>query len=194
MNKKIYIVLTVVALGIGSFTLFTHKTLACGFITTCPTDTTNSSQLSQLQQNMAAIIKAEPIPQVSDSQERANISKRAQLFNSPDKLSYIYLISYGKVMAFYTVQGKVSSLNSYMTPQDELVDANGNNCSRDNVNQDEPCFTVQAPDVDGSYGTNPNGIFFFTTEGAYVEWEGDYMMSDQPLKLSTPPELVRDVK
>ena len=39
-----------------------------------------------------------------------------------------------------------------------------------------------------------NGIFFFTTEGAYVEWVGDYMMSDQPLKLTTQPELVREIK
>ena len=41
---------------------------------------------------------------------------------------------------------------------------------------------------------NTDGIFFFTTEGAYVEWKGDYMMSDQPLKLTTTPELVREIK
>lgn len=36
--------------------------------------------------------------------------------------------------------------------------------------------------------------YIFTTEGAYVEWKGDYMMSDQPLKLTTQPELVRQIK
>jgi len=46
---------------------------------------------------------------------------------------------------------------------------------------------------DGGKGTNGDGIFFFTTEGAYAEWHGDYMVSDFPLKLSTPPELVRNV-
>jgi hypothetical protein len=55
------------------------------------------------------------------------------------------------------------------------------------------CYVVNAPDLDGTYGENVEGIFFFTTEGAYVEWKGEYMMSDQPLKLSTPPELVRQI-
>jgi hypothetical protein len=30
-------------------------------------------------------------------------------------------------------------------------------------------------------------LFFFTTDGAYVEWMGDYMLCDKPLKLATPP-------
>jgi len=49
---------------------------------------------------------------------------------------------------------------------------------------------VSSPAEDGSYGTNGDAIFFFTTEGVYVEWRGDYMLCDQPLKLSTTPELV----
>ena len=57
------------------------------------------------------------------------------------------------------------------------------------------CYqVVESPDQDGSYGTNGDGVFFFTTEGAYVEWRGDYMVSDFPLKLSTPPALVRELK
>ena len=53
---------------------------------------------------------------------------------------------------------------------------------------------VDSPQLDGSYGSNGDGIFFFTTEGAYVEWNGEYMVSDYPLKLSTQPELVRVVE
>jgi hypothetical protein len=48
--------------------------------------------------------------------------------------------------------------------------------------------------MDGSYGTNGNAIFFFTTAGVYVEWNGEYMMADQPLQLATPPELTMTVK
>jgi len=48
---------------------------------------------------------------------------------------------------------------------------------------------VDSPQLDGSYGTNGDGIFFFTTEGAYVEWNGEYMVSDFPLKMSTTPAL-----
>lgn len=160
------------------------KAEACGFFTDCPSET---STAAAVQKNL---ITAVPIPQITNSLERVNVAKRAQLFDSPDKTSYIYLISYGKVMAFYTVKGKVSSLQSYMVPTDKLVYGDGTPCHYSSDN----CYTIAAPDIDGTYGDNDPGIFFFTTEGAYVEWHGDYMMSDQALQLSTQPELVRTVK
>lgn len=139
-----------------------------------------------------------PVPQLTTSSERKNVAKRAELFNNEEKISYIYLVSYGKVMAFYPVQGKVSSLQSYMTPVDKMVLGNGSDCNEgDQWGQSDDsgdCYVVSAPDIDGTYGENVEGIFFFTTEGAYVEWKGEYMMSDQPLKLTTQPELIREIK
>lgn len=160
---------------------------ACGFLTDCPSDSNDINKAAQVQGKVMAAV---PIPQLSTSLERENVAKRAQIFNTPDKISYIYLINYGKVMAFYTVQGKVSSLRSYMVPTEKLVRGSGNPCNGNESN----CYVVGAPDIDGTYGENVSGIFFFTTEGAYVEWKGDYMMSDQPLKLSTQPELIREIK
>ena len=95
-------------------------------------------------------------------------------------------------MAFYTVKGKVTSLNSYMSPQEQIVNGDGTPCNTEYSSS--VCYTVQAPDIDGSYGNNADGVFFFTTEGAYVEWKGDYMMADQPLQLQTQPELIRTIK
>lgn len=43
---------------------------------------------------------------------------------------------------------------------------------------------------DGSYGTNGDGVFFWTTEGAYVEWHGDFQYSSEPLQLTSKPLLV----
>jgi hypothetical protein len=40
---------------------------------------------------------------------------------------------------------------------------------------------VDAPGDDGSYGANEKGVFFFTTEGALVETNQDYLYSDQPI-------------
>lgn len=146
-------------------------------------------QSNSLNQDIA---KAVPVPQLVTSSERKNVAKRAETFDNEEKISYIYLVSYGKVMAFFTVQGKVSSLRSYMTPVDKLVYGNGDTCDEKYTTSPE-CYVVEAPDLDGTYGENVDGIFFFTTEGAYVEWKGEYMMSDQPLKLSTQPELVRNI-
>jgi hypothetical protein len=154
-----------------------------------PSPQTEEQKVAAIQRDVVASV---PIPEITTSQERVNVSKRAELFNSADKISYIYLVNYGKVMAFYTVKGKVSSLRSYMAPIQKMVRYNGEPC--DWGSSSSSCYVVEAPDIDGTYGENVAGIFFFTTEGAYVEWKGDYMMSDQPLKLTTTPELVRNIK
>ena len=39
------------------------------------------------------------------------------------------------------------------------------------------------PDVDGSYGENDTGIFFFTPDGKYIEWTGTYLYSDIPFEV-----------
>jgi len=148
-----------------------------------------SNKVEQIQSKM---VQAVPIPDLQTSSERKNVARRAEIFNNEDKISYIYLVNYGKVMSFFTVKGKVSSLQSYMTPQEKIVKYDGAEC--DSWTTSGGCYTVSAPDIDGTYGENVEGIFFFTTEGAYVEWKGDYMMSDQPLKLATPPELVREIQ
>lgn len=163
----------------------------CGgwFRPACPTE----NEMSAAKEVQNKIVKTVAIPQLETSMERQNVAKRAEIFNTESKVSYIYLVSYGKVMAFFTVKGKVSSLQSYMVPTEKLVYGDGKSCDRW-VSVEDPCFTVNAPDIDGTYGENVEGIFFFTTEGAYVEWKGEYMMSDQPLKLATPPELVRQIQ
>ena len=40
-------------------------------------------------------------------------------------------------------------------------------------------------DVDGSYGENDNGIFFFTPDGKYIEWTGIYLYSDIPFEVQS---------
>lgn len=173
-------------------------TTGCTIDATTPAEPKNAMQQSNDIQKK--VTDSVPVPKIDTSSERANVAKRATLFNVETKISYIYLVNYGKVMAFYTVKGKVSSLRSYMTPTEKLVNANGDNCTRKDEeggyseSDSHQCYTVEASDIDGTYGENVDGIFFFTTEGAYVEWKGDYMMSDQPLKLSQQPEMVMQVK
>ncbi len=165
----------------------------CGtfFTPNCPKDT----EVKDARAVQDKLINAVPIPQLSTSLERVNVAKRAAIFNDESKISYIYLVSYGKVMAFFTVKGKVSSLQSYMVPSEKLIGYDGTPCNWSNASTGNAgCYVVAAPDIDGTYGENSNGIFFFTTDGVYVEWKGEYMVADQPLRLATPPELVRQVK
>ncbi|HBI17165.1 MAG TPA: hypothetical protein DDY52_03385 [Candidatus Moranbacteria bacterium] len=162
------------------------------------TQGTESKKQEEIQKKL---VKTVPTPDIKNSTARKAIAQRAKLFDANDKITYIYLINYGKVMAFYSVKGQPVSLRAYLTPMENIVNNRGVLCTdaARGDNTSPSCYggdgyLVGAPDVDGTYGDTVDGIFFFTTEGAYVEWKGDYMVSDQPLKLTQQPELIREIK
>ena len=64
------------------------------------------------EQNQSKLLNAQPPASLDWSLERENINNRTNRWNDPNKVSYIYLIDFGKVMAFYTIKGKVSSVNT----------------------------------------------------------------------------------
>ncbi len=134
----------------------------------------------------------QPAPSdIEYSLERYNLIKRAYWVNGQrekanalicavDKpLGYIVLFTdSGAVVGSFIVDGKVSSLNSYLTPDSEFYEyAYGESYSYKNE---------WLPDADGTYGSNDNGIFFFTTDGKYVEWTGTYLYSDIPFVVDDP--------
>ena len=140
--------------------------------------------------NQERLITANPPPKLDRSLERQNLINRNKLLNDQNKIFYIYLIDYGKIMAFHTAQGKISSVNSRLTQEQQLV-ADEKCLSYSYQGSRTGCYNaVDSPQLDGSYGTNGDAIFFFSTTGAYIEWSGSYMISDYPLKMSTPPLLI----
>lgn len=190
--KKLTVTFVVILMLLVVVYFTKGKVFACGGWFEDPCGKGYEKEIESLQKNQETIISNVPVPKIQTSQERLNIKRRAELFNNENKISYIYLVSYGKVMSFFSIKGKVSSLRSYMVPQEQLVRGGNKPCPWSASTGS--CYVVQAPDIDGSYGDNADGIFFFTTEGAYVEWKGEYLMSDQPLKLTTAVELVREIK
>lgn len=159
-----------------------------------PNDTSTPSNGTQVQeqniteQNQKTLDTNQPIPQLSHSLERDNLIKKLNFTNNANQLGYVYLLALnGQVIANYTIKGKVSSLNSLLTTPDQLK------CSEGSSSSAYACVTMAGPDLDGSYGKNPDGIFFFTTTGAYVEWSGQYVYSSQPLNIQTPVSLTETV-
>ena len=143
--------------------------------------------------NQERLITSNPPPRTERSLERENLAKRNLLLNDQNKIFYVYLISYGKVMAFHTAQGKISSVNSRLTQEEQIV-ADAKCLASNWEGSRTACYMdVGSPQLDGSYGTNGDAIFFFKTSGAYVEWAGEYQVSDYPLKMSTPPVLYSEV-
>jgi hypothetical protein len=144
---------------------------------------TTKTEMEQTESNQSRLVKATPPPQFNQSLERENLVERLKRLNVANKIGYVYLLgNQGQVVAFYTIKGKVSSLNSLLTTPDQIV--------RIPATMGEQRYvTLPSPDFDGSYGKNPEGIFFFTTSDALVEYSGNYLYSDQPLKITTPVSL-----
>lgn len=146
-------------------------------------DTLNTQQAADhLQAN-------QPTPTDIDySLERYNLIRRAYWVNGQREkanalpceiakpLGYVVLLTEsGSVVGKFTVDGKVSSLNSFLTPDSEYYELlYGGDYSKENN---------WLADIDGSYGENDNGIFFFTPDGKYVEWSGIYLYSDIPFEV-----------
>lgn len=103
-------------------------------------------------------------------------------------LGYIALfLENGSCAGKFIVDGKVSSLNSYLTPSTDYEARSYYNGVGKSV------YEIELPDVDGSYGSNDNGIFFFTPDGKYVEWSGIYLYSDIPFEVQNPVVMYNEV-
>lgn len=148
-------------------------------------DTTNAKEVAdRLQGNQATPTDIEY------SLERYNLIRRAYWVNGMREkanslvceiekpLGYIVLLTEsGAVVGSFVVDGKVSSLNSFLTPDSEYYEYSAGEYSTKNK---------WLADVDGSYGENDNGIFFFTPDGKYIEWTGIYLYSDIPFTVDDP--------
>lgn len=152
---------------------------------------------STLQEN-------QPTPtDIEYSLERYNLIRRAYWVNGQREkamslpceiadipLGYVVLFTEaGGVVGRFCVQGKVSSLNSYLTPDSEYYEKDLDYASKpyDEYTRAVERYSNQwIADVDGSYGENDTGIFFFTPDGKYIEWNGGYLYSDIPFVVENP--------
>ncbi|MBP3404734.1 MAG: hypothetical protein J6N18_01415 [Kiritimatiellae bacterium] len=176
---------------------------ACLLFTGCKFEDNGSKVDVNNTLNVGAnLAERQPTPtDVDYSLERYNLIKRTYWVNGQREkanalpcqivkpLGYIVLFTEsGSVVGSFVVDGKVSSLNSFLTPDSEYYEKNTSyrsgytdlSCNVDDFSN------KWIADVDGSYGVNDNGIFFFTTDGKYIEWTGTYLYSDIPFVVDDP--------
>jgi hypothetical protein len=155
---------------------------------------TQTQEATATEENQKRLTQSVPPPVLQDSIERRNLKERLNRNNKADKIGYVFLLSdTGSIITSYTIKGKVSSLNSLLTTPQQLV---ADNWCQNKKGSNTACQSqvVDSPDFDGSYGKNPEGVFFFTTDGNMVEWSGKYLYSEQPMTLSSAPVLTYQVK
>ena len=158
----------------------------------CDSDYQEQTSDVEKQQSITKDLQqSQPTPtDINYSLERYNLLRRAYWVNGQREkalslpcpvekpLGYVVLMLEGVgVVGNYVIDGKVSSLNSFLTPDSEYYEYSAGETSKKNN---------WLADVDGSYGENDNGIFFFTTDGKYIEWTGTYIYSDIPYIVDDP--------
>lgn len=164
------------------------------FFTGCEEESIAGSRqdVKNQQETANELQKNQPTPtDIEYSLERYNLIRRTYWVNGQREkantlpceiekpLGYIVLFTEGGgVVGSYVVDGKVSSLNSFLTPDSEYYERDIESVG---INHNH-----WLADVDGSYGENDNGIFFFTPDGKYIEWTGIYLYSDIPMVVDDP--------
>lgn len=167
--------------------VFAMMAVLVTFLTGC--DVTGSeTDVWNTQEIASSLAEKQPTPtDIEYSLERYNLTRRAYWVNgmrerartlpcpiSDVPLGYVVLFTQsGSVVGRFEVDGKVSSLNSYLTPDSEWYESGS--LTNDWI-----------ADVDGSYGHNDDGVFFFTPDGKYIEWNGGYLYSDIPFEVESP--------
>ena len=157
-------------------------------LSACDEPSGSRQDIYTTKENANKVQENQPTPtDLEYSLERYNLIRRAYWVNGQREkalslpceidrpLGYIILFTEGGgVVGRYVVDGKVTSLNSYLTPDSEAYTTGATR-------------TISwLADVDGSYGENDHGIFFFTPDGKYIEWTGTYLYSDIPFEVTTP--------
>ena len=178
--NKVWALLMTVAFMAGLCVMLT----GCSDLEVQPDDTDKQQAVQQtLSHNQSTPTD------IDYSLERYNLIKRAYWVNGQREkamtlacavqkpLGYIILFSdNGAVIGRYVVDGKVTSLNSYLSPDSEYYE----------ISSEYTRYNGWLADVDGSYGENDSGIFFFTTDGDYYEWTGTYLYTDVPVQVDNP--------
>jgi len=151
-------------------------------------------EVKTTEKNQFGLVQKRPPFVMEDSLERQNLIQRYKYLNDRNNVHHVYFMSNdGKVISYFVAQGKVSSVNSKLTNDKQIV-VDDRCIETTNQDGEGACFkTVESPQMDGSYGTNGNAIFFFTTSGEYVEWNGKYVVSEKPLNIQTAVSLEHQV-
>lgn len=170
--------------GIRSLLVFILITLV---LTSCAANENTQAKEQKISEDrQSTLLERQPVPDIDYSLERENLIERVKRFNDPNKISYIYLMSgMGQIITFHTVRGKVSNVNSALTTPEQIT------CQWINASVGWQCGVLSSPQEDGSYNSNGDAIFFFAADtNTYVEWNGLYLLEDNPLQLTSQPLMI----
>jgi hypothetical protein len=152
-----------------------------------PKDATEQAAIAN-EKAVESLIKSDSLPTITKSMARAALKRQAEFINQPDLIGYLYLFAEnGVLLEEIQILGVPVSLNSYMTPMEELTVGRVEGFGSES-------YVAEAPDIDGTWGTRPEGIFWFTPDGSYDQWNGKFRYSSTRKSFSTQPILIDSIE
>lgn len=164
------------------FILFVTLFLTTGCDEVVPMAKQNAIETKRAQDvNNANALSAYPVPNVQNFLERKTVSEWVKRWDKPSILTYCYVFIGQNCIGYFITNGKPASSQSYLIPED-YVEKDRGQYGGGNV-------TRQAPDLDGTYGSNNAGYRFFLANGTAVECSGTMVScvyADAPLSIKVP--------
>lgn len=125
--------------------------------------------------------------QFNANAEIDNIKQRLELTSDPGLVGFVVLLNeMGQPVMYTGVKGKITSGSKRLTRLDEFACDSGSGV----VN----CEFRPAPSDEGTFGSSNPYIFFWTPEGQYIQWSGQYLYSDKPFRLASAPLVISQVE
>lgn len=147
-------------------------------LTACNQGSSSSPSAKSVQSQKAK--EAADSISFSENAEIENIKNRLNLTSNPGLTGFVLLMNEAGQPIMYTgVKGKITSGSKRLTRPQELVGGD-----RGEYNGS---FVVDSSSDEGTYGSSSPYIFFWTTNGQYMQRNGKYLYSDKPFRLSVEP-------
>jgi len=143
----------------------------------------NPAQTQKDTQKRAASEAAASL-QFSENSEIENIKRRLELTSKPGQLGFVMLLNeMGQPILYEGVKGKITSSGKRLTAPDRAHAWGNGNGGYSGV------VRAEASD-EGTYGSSDPYIYYWNVDGAYRQWSGRYLYSDQPMRLRQDPLIV----
>lgn len=150
----------------------------------CVPEQPHSAAQTQKDNQKRAASEAAASLQFSENSEIENIKRRLELTSKPGQLGFVMLLNeMGQPILYEGVKGKITSSGKRLTPADRAQTWNNGNGGYAGV------VRAEASD-EGTYGSSDPYIYYWNVDGAYRQWSGKYLYSDQPMRLRQDPLIV----
>ena len=112
-----------------------------------------------------------------------NIKRRLKLTSNPGQIGFVLLLNQaGQPIMYTSVKGKITSGGKRLTNPTNWVQ---HDCGEYACTGAEP-----GPSDEGTFGSSGEYVYFWTTDGQYVQWNGGYLYSDKPFRTNIRPLVI----